>query len=80
MENSTQHKHWLRRMPEIDGFNTNFLTPANMDYFNNVALPWLPATAKPLVFLPCGSAAKTREKYGKKMISQGTGCMDVLRH
>ena len=60
-------------MPEIDGFNTNFLTPANMSWFNNVALPWLPDPAKPLVCLPCGSAAKTREKYGKKMISQGTG-------
>ena len=73
MENDTQRKHGLRRMPEIDGFNTNFLTPANMDWFNNVVLKWLPDPAKPLVCLPCGSAAKTRAKYGKKMISQGTG-------
>jgi hypothetical protein len=34
---------------------------------------WLPDQAKPLVFLPCGSAAKTRAKFGKKMISQGLG-------
>ncbi|NMC08137.1 MAG: hypothetical protein GYA24_23225, partial [Candidatus Lokiarchaeota archaeon] len=38
-----------------------------------IALHFLPDPAKPLVCLPCGSAAKTREKFGKKMISQGLG-------
>jgi len=33
---------------------------------------WLPDPAKPLVLLPCAAALKTREKYGKKMISQCT--------
>ncbi|NMC08377.1 MAG: hypothetical protein GYA24_24430, partial [Candidatus Lokiarchaeota archaeon] len=46
--------------------------PDNMRWFARV-VNFLPDPAKPLVCLPCGSAAKTREKFGKKMISQGLG-------
>lgn len=53
-----------------DAFNTSFYTRVNMEWFQRV-LRWLPDPAKPLVFLPCGSAAKTRARYGKKMISKG---------
>ena len=45
----------------------------NYDWFFDVIMNWLPDPSKPVVFLPCGSAEKTREKYGKKMISQGRG-------
>ncbi|NMC06732.1 MAG: hypothetical protein GYA24_16060 [Candidatus Lokiarchaeota archaeon] len=66
-------KHNITKQPEQAGFNTSFLTPENMRWFNTRALHFLPDPAKPLVCLPCGSAAKTREKFGKKMISQGLG-------
>jgi len=66
-------KHGLKRQEEQPGFNSNFLTKENMRWFNTIALPWLPDPLKPLVLLPCGSAAKTREKYGKKMISHSVG-------
>lgn len=66
-----QHKHNLVRQPEQPGFNSSFLTPENDAWFN-LMLEWLPDPSKPLVFLPCGSAAKTRAKFGKKFISQGT--------
>jgi hypothetical protein len=66
-------KHNIAKQAEAPGFNTSFLTPANMRWFATKVLGFLPDPAKPLVFLPCGSAAKTREKFGKKMISQGLG-------
>ncbi|NMC06133.1 MAG: hypothetical protein GYA24_13035, partial [Candidatus Lokiarchaeota archaeon] len=72
-EASASKKHNITKQPEQAGFNTSFLTPENMRWFNTKALHFLPDPAKPLVCLPCGSAAKTREKFGKKMISQGLG-------
>lgn len=33
---------------------------------------WLPPKKKPLIFLPCANADKTRKKYGKKMFSHST--------
>jgi len=63
-------KHYIMHQTELAGFNSNFLTPDNMRWFLFV-LNWLPDVDEPLVFLPCGSANKTREKFGKKMISQG---------
>jgi hypothetical protein len=35
-----------------------------------LALEWLPADKKPIVFIPCGACYKTREKYGKMITSQ----------
>jgi predicted RNA-binding protein len=72
-EATTPKKHNITKQAEQIGFNTSFLTPENMRWFATKVLGFLPDAAKPLVFLPCGSAAKTREKFGKKMISQGLG-------
>ncbi|MEX2715087.1 MAG: hypothetical protein Q6370_002180 [Candidatus Sigynarchaeota archaeon] len=69
---SAPRKHNIVKKAELPGFNTSFLTPDNMRWFARV-VHWLPDPAKPLVLLPCGSAAKTRAKYGKKMISRGLG-------
>lgn len=53
------------------GFNQSFFTTKNTIWYNYV-LHWLPNKRKPLVFLPCASAKKTREKFGKKMFSHST--------
>ncbi len=62
----------IRKQPDTHAFNESFFTVENMKWFNRV-LSWSPGVDKPVVFLPCGSAAKTRTRYGKKMISQGLG-------
>lgn len=61
----------LRKKPEQEAFNVSFMTPANTRWYHYV-LNWLPQESKPLVFLPCAAAYKTREKFGKKKISQST--------
>lgn len=62
----------IAKQIEAPAFNESFFTMENMKWFNKV-LSWSPCAGKPVVFLPCGSAAKTRTRFGKKMISQGLG-------
>jgi hypothetical protein len=61
----------IKKKPEEKGFNQSFFTTENTKWYNYV-VNWLPNRKKPLVFLPCASAAKTRAKYGKKMFSHST--------
>ena len=61
----------LRKKPEQEAFNISFMTTANTEWYH-YALNWLPNRKKPLVMLPCAAAYKTREKFGKKKISQST--------
>jgi len=61
------------KKPEVDKpFNASFLTESNTNWFNKKLLAYNPDNQKPIVFLPCASARKTRCKYGKKKISQST--------
>lgn len=50
-------------------FNDDFNNPPNVAWFERVMNEKFD-TKKPIVFLPCALAGKTREKYGKKKISQ----------
>ena len=54
----------------ITPFNDDFKNPANVEWFKSVMKEKFPD--KPIVFLPCASAGKTRVKFGKKQISQST--------
>lgn len=66
-----QKKHNLKKLPDLPGFNQSFFTTANTLWYN-YAINWLPNRKKPLVFLPCANANKTRKKFGKKMFSHST--------
>lgn len=63
----------LKKLPDGESFNNSFMTKSNLIWFNFVISNWYPDENKPLIALPCGKANKTRNKYGKKMISQGMG-------
>jgi len=61
----------LQKKEEQKGFNQSFFTTKNTKWYH-YAKNWLPNKRKPLVFLPCANAAKTRAKFGKKMFSHST--------
>lgn len=65
-------KSVLNKQEELPAFNESFFSSKNMKWFYFV-MSYLPPLDKPLVFLPCGSANKTRGKNGdpRKFISQG---------
>lgn len=69
----------ITKKPDSSGFNISFFTHENMLWFDQVILNWLPPRDKHLVFLPCGSAEKTRGKVRngvvdeRKFISEGLG-------
>jgi len=68
-------KSSLRKLPEQPPVNASFMTPENIRWFNFVLLNWTPALSKPLMFLPCGCANKTRNLFegdSRKFISQST--------
>jgi hypothetical protein len=56
---------------ELPPKNESFMSMDNLMWFHFV-VNYLPPENKPVVFLPCGNANKTREKNaGRKFISQG---------
>jgi len=64
-------KHGIKKLKDHLAHNASFLTPSNIRWFNYVLMNWLPPESKPLVFLPCARANKTRnEKDTRKFISQ----------
>lgn len=66
----------LKRKKDGESFNNSFMTPDNIQWFNFVFSEWLPDPKKPLVFLPCGGAFKTRNENSsdtRKFISKGMG-------
>jgi hypothetical protein len=65
------YKNSLKKLSEKPGFNQSFFTTKNI-YWYNYAINWLPNKKKPLVFLPCANADKTRKEFGKKMFSHST--------
>jgi hypothetical protein len=63
----------LNKLKELPERNANFMTIPNIRYFNLIMAEYLPPINKPLVFLPCGRANKTRTQTDlRKYISQGT--------
>lgn len=69
--NTRQKKFSLQKKPDSPGFNQSFFNVPNTFWYNYV-INWLPHKKKPLIFLPCANASKTRKKYGKKMFSHST--------
>jgi hypothetical protein len=67
-----EKKYSVIRQKEQAPLNESFMSTPNLIWFH-FALNYLPPTSKPLVFLPCGSANKTRGQNGdsRKFISRG---------
>jgi hypothetical protein len=66
-------RHNLHKLADMGSYNCSFMTVANIRWFNFVIMNWLPDAHKPLVFLPCGRANKTRtEADPRKFISRST--------
>jgi len=63
-------KSVLNKQIELPPKNESFMSNDNLTWFYFV-LNYLPSIDKPLVFLPCGNANKTRGLDGRKYISQG---------
>ena len=63
----------IEKTADKQGFNNSFMTTQNIIWFHEV-MKWLPDREKPLVFLPCAAARKTRGKNNdlRKFISQST--------
>jgi len=60
----------LKRLPELPAKNESFMSTDNLVWFYFV-LNYIPEQNLPVVFLPCGSANKTRNIDGRKYISKG---------
>jgi predicted RNA-binding protein len=64
----------LNKHSDGEGFNNSFLTKTNTIWYHYL-LNWFPDKNKPVVFLPCAKAEKTRTNPifdGRKFISQST--------
>ena len=63
----------LKKTADQPGFNSSFMTTLNIVWFHEV-MKWLPDREKPIVFLPCAAARKTRGKNNdsRKFISHST--------
>lgn len=60
----------LIKQPEQAPKNESFMSNENLIWFHFI-MNYLPPINKPVVFLPCGSANKTRKLDGRKYISKG---------
>lgn len=61
----------IPHLPELPPKNESFMSMANLTWFHFV-INYLPPENKPVIFLPCGNANKTRgQNDGRKFISQG---------
>lgn len=56
----------------MDPFNNDFYSTENQQFYCKILAEYTPPLDKPIVFVPCANANKTRKKYGKKKISEST--------
>jgi hypothetical protein len=70
LKNLSKSESIFKKFPDMETFNNSFFTFENNHWFMFV-LSWFPDPSKPLVFLPCCRAEKTRAKHGRKKISEG---------
>lgn len=68
--NPSKKNKMASKFADMPPKNESFMTKDNIQWFHYI-LKYFPDVDKPIIFLPCGRANKTRSKDGRKYISQG---------